>query len=146
MRRYLGQERYRIEALGLADDFQDMGAGTRVMNFAEAQRAALAHKAAPRGVLTVAVAMADYVAWLKVHRATGEDAEQRAAKHILAQLGTIRVTDLTTVRLNNWRDALAEAGAWRGRRRVRTKNTARLRPPQKPGAPGARPPTGRSRF
>lgn len=111
VRRYIGGERYRIAPLGLADDFQDVGEGTRVMNFADAQKAALAHKDAPRGTLTVAVAIADYVAWLKVHRATGEDAEQRAAKHILPALGQIKVTDLTTVRLNNWRDALAETGA-----------------------------------
>jgi integrase len=111
VRRYIGQERYRVAPLGVADDFQDVGEGTRVLNFAEAQKAALAHKEAPRGVLTVAGAIADYVAWLKVHRATGEDAEQRAAKHILPTLGPVKVTDLTTVRLNNWRDALAEAGA-----------------------------------
>ncbi len=115
VRRYIGGERYRVAPLGLADDFQDVAEGAGVINFAEAQQRALAHKAttedAPRGALTVANAVAEYVAWLKVHRATGEDAEQRAAKLILPQLGKIKIADLTTVRLNRWRDALADGPA-----------------------------------
>ena len=115
VRHYVGGERYRVAPLGLADDFQDVGEGAEVINFAEAQKRALAHKAvterAPRGSLTVATAIADYVAWLKLHRATGDDAEQRAAKLILPQLGKLKVADLTTVKLNHWRDAMAAAPA-----------------------------------
>jgi integrase len=120
VRHYLGGERYRVVSLGVADDFQDMGVqdiGERagVLDFAEAQRRALASKAdhdAPRrGGMTVAVAVTEYIAWLKVHRATGEEAERRAAKQILPQLGKIKIADLTTARLNRWRDALAETPA-----------------------------------
>ena len=111
VRHYVGAERYRVAPLGLADDFQDVGEGTAVIDYSEAQRCALADKAtaegAPHGALTVAKAVADYVAWLKVHRATGDDAEQRAAKLILPQLGKFKVADLTTVKLNHWRDAMA---------------------------------------
>jgi integrase len=106
----MGGERYRVAPLGLADDYQD---ATGVLTFAEAQRRALAHKAAASdtGALTVAAAVTDYIAWLKTHRATGQDAERRAAKLILPALGRIKVAELTTARLNKWRDALAEAPA-----------------------------------
>lgn len=107
VRRYVGGQRYRISPLGLADDFQD-----DAMTFAEAQRAALAHKApTTAGAPTVATAMAEYVAWLKMHRASGKGAEQTAAKLILPQLGRIKVADLTTVQLNHWRDELAATPA-----------------------------------
>jgi integrase len=115
VRHYVGGERYRVAPLGLADDFQDVGEGAAVINFAEAQTRALAHKATTegtlRGALTVAKAVDAYVAWLKLHRATGDDAEQRAAKLILPQLGKVKVADLTTVKLNRWRDAMAAAPA-----------------------------------
>ena len=114
-RHYLGGERYRVVPLGVADDFQDAGEGADVLAFAEAQRRALASKAdhdgPSRGAMTVAVAVAEYLAWLKAHRATGEDAELRAAKQILPQLGKVKIADLTTARLNRWRDALAETPA-----------------------------------
>jgi integrase len=107
VRRYIGGQRYRIAALGVADDFQD-----DAMTFAEAQRAALASKApTTTGAPTVAMAIAEYIAWLKTHRATGKEAEQRAAKLILPQLGRIKVADLTTVALNHWRDELAASPA-----------------------------------
>ena len=48
---------------------------------------------------------------LKVHKATGKETEQRAAKHILPALGKIRLSDLTSTQLTRWRDALAEQPA-----------------------------------
>jgi hypothetical protein len=51
----------------------------------------------------------EYVAYLRAQKATGEDAERRAAKLILPQLGGIKIADLTTSKLNRWRDALAAA-------------------------------------
>jgi integrase len=117
VRHYLGGERYRIAPLGIADDFQDMldadgePTGASVIDFAEAQRLALASKAdeatAARGGMTVGYAVNEYIAWLKVHRATGADTALRAAKQILPKLGKIKIADLTTTRLNRWRDELA---------------------------------------
>ena len=43
--------------------------------------------------------MAAYVSDLKVHKATGREAEQRAAKFILPTLGKVRLSDLTSMRL-----------------------------------------------
>ena len=110
-RQYVGRERYKVTPLGLADDFQDAGQGSDVKSFADAQRAAFAHKPpdTPRKALTVADVVAEYVTWLKSHKATGEDAERRAAKLIVPQLGGIKVAELTTAHLNRWRDALASA-------------------------------------
>src|SRR5258708_35681406 len=42
VRHYVGEERYRVAPLGLADDFHDAADG--VIDFAEAQRRALTHK------------------------------------------------------------------------------------------------------
>jgi integrase len=106
-----GDSQYRIALLGLADDLP--GAG---MTFEEAQDKALAHplvrgeEAVVVAALTVADVMAEYVKWLKKNnRATAQDAELRAAKLILPTLGKFKVTALTTLQLNRWRDALAEA-------------------------------------
>ena len=116
VRSYLGLDaggvgRYRKATLGLADDFQDAD-GERVLSYADAQALALdARPGAPRGAPTVADAVAQYVAWLKVHKATGAQVEQRAALHILPALGATKVMDLTTDQLNQWRDALAASPA-----------------------------------
>jgi integrase len=107
VRHYVGGERYRVTPLGLADDF---ASGDGYLTFAEAQRRALAHRAtAARG--TVASAIADYVAWLKAHKATGADAERRAVKLILPQLGAVKLSELTTAKINSWLDKLATTPA-----------------------------------
>lgn len=117
IRIYVGEERYRVVPLGLADDFQE---GEGYLSFADAQKAAHAHKPQdedrPRGALTVEDAITDYVTWLRANRATGADAERRAKALILPTLGKVKVTDLTTLRINRWLEALATSPA-----RVRTK-------------------------
>ena len=82
-RRYVGNERYRIAPLGIADDFQNTA-----ISYEAAQQLAYEHRFEveehePRIELTVAETIARYVAWLKLHRATGPEVEQRAALHIL---------------------------------------------------------------
>jgi integrase len=107
-RTYLGGERYSQSTLGLADDYSDAD-GSAVLTFEEATGAARAsYKANNRdaivSVVTVADALREYIDWLKVHRATGLDAERRANKMILPELGRIRLSDLTTARLDRWRN------------------------------------------
>jgi integrase len=101
---------YRIVALGTADDYEDPPAA---MSYQEAQR--LAHEAADRpldrGNLTVADAMAEYVAYLKLEKKTGKEVEAAAARHINLKLGTKRIRDLTTNELTRWRNQLAAAPA-----------------------------------
>ena len=115
VRRYIGHERYRVAPLGLADDFQDPD-GESILHFAEAQRRAVEHarltSANPsHGTVTVADAITAYIAWLKAHRATGNDAERRANKLIIPALGKFKLTELTTARIIHWRDRLAETPA-----------------------------------
>jgi len=116
VRRYKGLDsvgsNYTKKNIGPADDYEDAD-GERVLNFADAQ--AIAQQRKPRTAkgddLTVADAIAAYVSWLKVHKATGAGVEQRAALHILPKLGSTKVVDLTTDQLNRWRDALAASPA-----------------------------------
>jgi integrase len=121
VRHYLGGERYHVAPLGLADDFQDAADDVDVLTFEDAQRAALAHKQARqqrRGKgKTVAEAIRDYVADVRTERPiAAADAEQTAAALILPTLGRIKLTDLTTDDITDWRNALAKQGA-----RLRTK-------------------------
>ncbi len=114
-RRYLGLDqsgvgRYASETLGIADDYNDAD-GRNVLSFADAQQAAherakivAADRARP---LTIAAAIDDYLAFLRLERKTVGDAESRARTHILPQLGELEVNDLTTDRLVRWRDAMA---------------------------------------
>lgn len=113
-RSYVGNEKYRQTPLGFADDYEPSNGGT-ILTFEEAsEKVRQSHRTGedrPLSILTVADAMADYVAWLKTHKATGHESEQRAAKLILPALGKIRLSDLTMHQLTRWRDALAEQPA-----------------------------------
>ena len=115
VRHYLGNERYHVAPLGLADDFQDAANEPDVLTFADAQRLALAHKQErrrPGKGKTVADAVADYVAELRAERpVTAADAEQTAAAQILPVLGRIRISDLTTDQILDWRNTMAKQGA-----------------------------------
>ena len=100
--------------IGMADDYEASN-GDSILNYAEAvERVRQSYHTGqdrPLSILTVADAIADYVIWLKTHKATGRDAEVRARKLILPTLGKIRLSDLTTRQLTNWRDALAKQPA-----------------------------------
>jgi len=115
VRRYKGLgvgSSYTKKNLGTADDFQDAD-GMAVLSYADAQRRAHGGAGAHRGGdLTVAEAMRLYIADMRAKgKATAAGVERRAALHILPKLGSVLVTDLTTKRLNEWRDALAASPA-----------------------------------
>lgn len=109
---------YRHERIGLADDMPEVEG----LPWAEADRRAreMVGASARRSPLTVSDAVADYVEFLRAERKTGDEAEQRAASHIIPELGSYRVSDLTTEQLMRWRNGLvAGGGLVRGRRRQR---------------------------
>jgi len=120
VRHYVGGERYQKVPIGLADDFQDAADTGDVMSFADAQRAALAHRMErrrPGKGASVADALSDYVAAVGAERrGTAEHAARTAEKLIVPRLGRIKLADLTTDDIIAWRDALAREGA-----RLRTK-------------------------
>jgi integrase len=128
VRRYSGDGRYVLEnlrtadgTLVLADDYEDSD-GERILNFAEAQRAARGargqHRAA--GAYTVANAMDDYLLFLKSDGRAAHsvrDARYRIDVFIRPQLGSVKLAALTTEQLRRWRDQIASSPA-----RLRTRN------------------------
>lgn len=116
LRWYEGNERYREEGIGIADDFADPD-GIGILSFAQAQAiartraAAFAQAAAgmmpDREKYTVADAMRDYLAWMEHHRKSARDARNRAEAFILPALGTIPLHRLTTIRLRDWLNTIA---------------------------------------
>ena len=113
-RSYVGDEKYRQTPIAFADDYEPSN-GDTILTYAEAaERVRQSYRTGqdrPLSILTVADAVAAYVSDLKVHKATGKETEQRAAKLILPTLGKIRLSDLTSTQLTRWRDALADQPA-----------------------------------
>jgi integrase len=111
VRTYLGGERYQRVVLGTADDFKDASDDNDVLSFADAQRLAHAHRAErrkPSKGMTVADAIRQYVDHVRPERpATADHAQKTAARVILPALGRIKLADLTTDMVTNWRNALA---------------------------------------
>jgi integrase len=109
-RSHIGGGKYRKAAIALSDDYEASN-GTSILSYAEAaehvRQQANSVNDPPLSVLTVGDAVADYLVWLKTHKASGRDAEVRAKKLILPMLGRVRLSDLTTRQLVNWRDAAA---------------------------------------
>jgi prepilin-type processing-associated H-X9-DG protein len=113
-RSYVGDEKYRQTPIAMADDYEPSNGGA-ILTFEEAsERVRQSHRTnrdRPLSVLTVADAIADYIIWLTTHRATWRAAGQTAVRHILPTLGKIRLNELTTRQLIDWRDKLAERPA-----------------------------------
>jgi integrase len=107
VRKYVGQQRYAIEALaGVADDYSEAD-GVTVLSFAMAQRLALDHKPKVDGPLTVGRAVESYLEFLTAHRKSSRDARYRFEALIRPQLGNVLVHELTKQQLEKWRDGLA---------------------------------------
>ena len=141
-RRYRGNGKYAVENLrtqdgqiALADDYDDAD-GVRILTFAQAQRAAKGPRAArTAGGLTVADVIADYLNYLRKDGRSPhaiDDAERRAAAHILPSIGSVKVDGLTPDRLRIWRDEIATA-APRLRTRPGSEQNYRERPKDEDG-------------
>ena len=113
LRRYLGNEKYKVETIGPADDHSPAD-GDTVLDFFQAQRRAreiVAQSkapATPQRPFTVADAMGSYFERL-AHEGSKSlgDARGRAKIHILSKLGNIAVADLTRDMLAMWLAELA---------------------------------------
>jgi integrase len=127
-RRYSGDGRYVTEnlrtpegALVLADDYEDAD-GTRILTFAQAQRAARGpHRRS--GAYTVGDAADDYLRFLESDGRSPHsvrDSRYRIEAFVRSQLGSLKLAALTTDRLRRWRDELAKAPP-----RLRTRNGER---------------------
>ena len=131
VRRYVGGQRYVVEALeGVADDNSEAD-GNSVLSFAQAQRKALEHKPKqPDGDEPLTVRQAfegrgkdekdpdyyqGYLAYLAAHRKSSRDATYRFEALVKPRLGNVLVQDLTKRQLDTWLNALAAMP-----RRIRT--------------------------
>jgi integrase len=104
LRRYLGNEKYAVETIALADDHSPAN-GATVLDFYQAQRKAreAAAPAAPAGPLTVNDALEAYFDRLAQEGSKSlTDARGRARNHIIPPLGDKRVADLTRDMLSKW--------------------------------------------
>ena len=135
MRRYLGDQGYSVEKLGIADDTLDAD-GATILTFAEAQgiarklftergRVDAGLPAEKAGPYMVKDCLDEYLTWLGQHGKTAADARWRADALIIPQLGSIECARLTTKQVADWLAALANEAP-----RIRTKKmeAQRFRP------------------
>ena len=121
-RHYIGDERYEVETIAVADDFSDPD-GVAVLSFHQAQTlarsrmVARAHAAAGKTKpLTVKDAIDSYIEFLETNRKSGREGRYAADAFILPTLGKVEVAALTTDQIRTWHAKVAKAPA-----RIRTK-------------------------
>jgi integrase len=113
-----GTPNRQFRALGSADDYAPAD-GTLTLTYAQAQDAAqdffdecLRNQGRKLEPVTVEEAAANYITAYKARGGKAEKDTQRTIQaHISPSLGKLLLSDLTTRRLNNWRDAVASAPA-----------------------------------
>ena len=125
MRFYVGDQTYKVETIGSADDTLDAD-GAEFLSFSQAQSLARAKFVEARrvasglpangGPYTVHLCLQEYLTWLEQNRKSARDARLKAEALIIPALGDLECAKLTTKALRDWRDATANAPA-----RLRTK-------------------------
>jgi hypothetical protein len=113
LRRYIGDRKYRIGTLGLADDAVDAD-GARILSFKQAVAKANKLIAKPQsrtGPLTVRQAWASYVEAKRHAGQAIDNLTSRGAVHILPELGDVVVEQLTTQQLRRWLAGMAQSPA-----------------------------------
>lgn len=121
-RHYVGDQKYDVETLAVADDFSDAD-GVAILSFHQAQGLARsrmvsrAHAAVGKTTpLTVADAIDSYIQFLETNRKSGREGRYAADAFILPKLGAIEVETLTTDAIRSWHAMVAKAPA-----RIRTR-------------------------
>jgi integrase len=122
-----GKGRYTERSLALADDHRDAD-GAEVLTFAQAQRRLLekAHAQALEASgerYTVADAVRDYVDFIRRHRKSADDTENKLTAYVLSsEVAGKRLADLTGADFETWL-----ASALKRRRRTRRKGGGEVR-------------------
>lgn len=104
----LPRNRYEIASIGQADDHRESD-GDHVLDFFQAQdkvRELAKAQIRGRSHYTVADACRDYLAWFKTHSKSYGTTETTIKAHILPQLETKKVAELTTSELSGWHRGL----------------------------------------
>jgi integrase len=127
-RHYIGDQKYEVETIAIADDFSDAD-GVAILDFRQAQNlardrmVARAHAAVGKTKpLTVKDAVDSYVQFLETNRKSGREGRYAADAFILPDLGGIEVEKLTTDQIRAWHNDVANSPA-----RIRTKPGRRQR-------------------
>ena len=113
LRRYIGDNTYRSETLGAADD-RDEADGVHILSWQQADAKARATVDLPATKihnLTVRQAMGRYVESQQHGGKDTHDTATRIAMHILPDLGDLIVSELTTQRLQRWLSSMANMPA-----------------------------------
>ena len=115
LRRYIGNRKYRREALGVADDAAPAN-DKDVLNYAQAEAKARRMVATTAGdnkviKLTVGQAMDRYVDYKETQGQAVRDLVNRARVHIYPPLGDLVVAELTADVLRRWLATMAAAPA-----------------------------------
>jgi integrase len=113
LRRFLGDDKYRIVALGKADDAA-LANGSTILNFEQATAKARLLVDAPRVAtrhITVRQALESYSDHKRTLGQSVSDIESRGRAHILPPLGDLIVSELTAERLRRWLATLAASPA-----------------------------------
>ena len=115
VRHYKGGQEYTVETIATADDVSDRTVST-CLSFAQAQSKARERRdassrtaAGVSGPLTVAEAMADYLAFLDSNRKSAEVSRYSYRAFIEKPLGSIEVAALTTKKIRDWHADIAKA-------------------------------------
>jgi integrase len=116
-RHYLGDQEYRVEPIGPADDLSDAD-GVAILSYWQAVDKARermvqrAHAAAgKRGPLIVDDVMADYLKFLETKRKPTRTARSHDRSYIHPKLGRLVIENLTTPKIEGWRDDMANGAA-----------------------------------
>jgi integrase len=120
VRRYQGEQSYKVETIALADDREDAN-GDTVLDFWQAQDAARSMRpgsASRLGAYTVKDAVADYLEHLE-GRASWKDSKKRLEAFVLPAFGDKPVNELDDDEIRKWHRGIARQGA-----RTRTKRGA----------------------
>jgi integrase len=121
VRVYIGDQNYKVETIGTADDVADAD-GVAVLNWSQAQEKARQRRSelvrveaglpAASGPYTVQDAVEAYLAWLEKHSRSSGGASARNARwdaeaHILPKLGRLECAKLTEARIEKWHEGVA---------------------------------------
>jgi integrase len=104
VRRYIGDQQYQVQVIGIADDIEDAN-GDTVLDFWQAQERARG-KRLYRGPYKVADAVADYLKSLE-GRGTHYERSNRAGHFVLPDLGEILVDEISAATIRSWHAKLS---------------------------------------
>jgi integrase len=108
-RRYIGNQQYVTDGIGIADDNSNPD-GDTILNFKQAQDKARG-RPVKSGPYTVNDATAAYLEFLENNRKSGADARYRYELHIRPALGEIQVAQITADQIRKWHANLAKSPA-----------------------------------